>query len=202
MSAVATETRCSCGSIGRTDLRQCPVDFHLWNGDRRLASVGSIVRGSFPLDPSIPADVLENARDRGDVADKLFAAYVLGKLDRIPGSTRRDSYLLFEKLRHWYDRQKFKTVEVQVLLGGEDHGGILDFSFDGYPVDLKCTSKIENSHRMQTALYALLSGVRCGALLHATERISEPRLVPLDAADFDDSEIMLAHWRMVKRRTS
>ncbi len=201
MSAVV-EATCTCGSIGRQDLRQCQEHHHIWRGDRRLASIGSIVYASFPRDPTIPPAVLENARDRGSETDRLFAAYVRGELQAIPAGTRKDSLALFLKLQKWYDRQNFKTVEVQVLLGGEDHGGVLDFIFNGMPIDLKATAKVEHSHRIQTALYSWLIDQRAhGAILHVTERLAEPRLVPLTGEDFTDAEIILAHWRMLQRRT-
>lgn len=202
MSAVAVSA-CSCAiwePALNGQVRQCPEHFHIFRDARRLTSVGRIVGASFPLDPSIPPAVLENARDRGSATDQLFGAYALGTLRTIPAGTRRDAYDLFVKLQRWFDRQNFKKIEVQVLLGGEDHGGVLDFRFDGMPVDLKCTSKVEHSHRMQTALYAKLMGAKAGAILHATERINEARLIPLEHADFDDSEILLAHWRMLRRR--
>lgn len=203
MSAVEATT-CTCVTFDPADTgtRQCPEHFHLWRGAVRLASVGSIVRGSFPLDPSIPPAVLENARERGAQLDRLFAAYCLGTLRVIPAGTRQDAIALFEKARQWFDKQNFKTVEVQVLLGCDDYGGVLDFRFDGVPVDLKGTSKIEHSHRMQVAAYAALDSSITGNVLHVMERIKEARLVELVTEDFDDWFILLEHWRMLKRRTN
>lgn len=203
MSAVV-QASCSCGSIGRSDLRQCPRCFHIWNGDRRLASVGSIVYASFPLDPSIPPDVLENARDRGTEADRLLASYCRSELQRIPAGTRKDSIALFEKARTWIDRQGFRKIEVQVLLGYEDHGGILDFRFDGVPVDLKCTYNVEQAALMQVAGYVCLDGKNGngGHILHVTERFKEPKLVNVLEPEINDWRIILAHWRMVRRRTA
>ncbi len=138
----ATETAvCTCVEFNpaNTEVRQCPEHFHLWKGAKRLASVGSIVRASFPMDPTIPPAVLENARDRGTELDRLFASYCLGTLRCIPKGTREDARDLFYKVQNWYDQQNFRRVEVQVLLGCEDYGGVLDFRFDGIPVDLKGT---------------------------------------------------------------
>lgn len=191
---------CTCGSIGRTDLRQCPDHFYIWNGDVRLTSVGRIAGLSFPLDPSIPTDVLENARDRGSEVDKLFAAYCLGKLRAIPSGTRNDARDLFLKAMKWFDRQRFKKVEVQVLLGVSDYGGVLDFRFDGIPCDLKCTYNVEESAKMQVAGYVDLCGYNGGHILHVTERYAEPRLVNILMEEVDDWRVMLAHWRMLKRR--
>lgn len=208
MSTVTIPPTCQCGSIGRTDLRQCPDHHHIWRGDVRLTSVGRIVAHSFPLDPSIPADKLENARDRGSEVDKLFAAYVLGKLDRIPAGTRKDVFKdeapydgLLQKLMKWYDQQGFLKIESQVLLGGEDHGGVLDLKFNGVPVELKSTYEILDSHRLQVAGYDRLGdSTNMAAILHVTERLKEPRLVPIGASDYRDWDIALSHYRMLKRR--
>lgn len=200
MSAILDRAPCDCASIGKSaELWQCP-HFRIFRGDRRLTSVGRIVSASFPLDPKIPADVLESARERGSEVDALFGAYVLGKLAKIPAGTRNDSRDLFLKAKAWYDRQSFKTVEVQVLLGGDDYGGVLDFRFDGIPLDLKCTYNVEVSARIQVAAYAVLSNQIDGEILHVTERFAEARLVTLNGDDLHDFEISLAHWRMKERR--
>jgi hypothetical protein len=195
-----TESQCTCDSIGRTDLRQCPEHHHIWRGDRRLRSVGSLIKDVFPLDPSIPADRLENARDRGSEVDVLFARWVKGELNGIPPDTRHDSRDLLKKIVAWFNRQNFSTAEVQVLLGGDDHGGVLDFRFDGLPVDLKCTYNVLHTHRLQVAAYATLGGSEAGAILHVTERLKEPKLVPLKTEDYSDWRVLLEHWRMVERR--
>jgi hypothetical protein len=202
VSAVIPAT-CQCGSIGRTDLRQCPEHFHLWRGDVRLTSVGRIIRDCWPKPETMPpADVLENARDRGDQVDKLLAAYVLGKLKAFPVGTRRDAMALFDKVQTWYDKQTFRKVEVQVLLGAQDHGGVLDFRFDGLPVDLKATFQIEQTARMQVAGYADLCGESDGYVLHVTERFKEARLHLVGAEDIHDWRILRDCWRMVARRTA
>lgn len=198
--STATVSTCSCGSIGRSDLRQCPEHFHIWNGDRRLPSIGSIVRQCWPPPKSPPPpDVLENARDRGSEVDKLFAGYVLGTLMTIPAGTRHDARDLFLKLVKWYDRQGFKRVEAQVLLAAEDHGGILDFTFDEVPFELKSTYDVGHEHRMQAAGYSNIAKSN-GNILHVTERYAEPRVVPLTQADYVDWESLLNFWRVVQRR--
>lgn len=199
MAETAVASECVCETITAEPI-QCPTHYRLYRGGRRLASVSSIVRQSFPLDPNIPPDVLENARIRGSELDRLAAVYVRDGRIRIPaGSVREDSKDLFLKFQRWFDAQNFKKVEVQVLLGCEDHGGIVDFRFDGYPVDLKGTSKVEHSHRLQVAGYSLLNGTQ-GAIVHVTERMKEARLVPLVRDDYGDWDTMLNHWRMLRRR--
>lgn len=196
-------TLCTCDSLGRTDLRQCPDHFHLWRADKRLTSVGRIIHASFPMDPTIPAAVLENARERGSEVDALFSKYVIGNLRAIPAGTRQDSLALFEKLQNWYDRQNIGLALSQVLLGDTDHGGIVDLIFDSVPVDLKCTYNVETAHRLQTAAYSDLHGENHSSyVLHVTERFKEPRIVPLEQQDYDDWRTMLAHWRMTQRRTA
>ena len=201
MSAIETAV-CSCDSIGRTDLRQCPIDHHLWLGDRRLTSIGSIIRRFFPMDPSISQDVLDNAADRGKATETLFNQYVMGNLRTIPAGTRQDAVLLFYKLQEWFDKQNIRKVEVQVLLGSEDIGGVLDYRFDGRVVDLKCTSKVEESHRFQVAAYYDLDGNEGEdpAILHVTERNQNAKLHVLSPADRNDWRTMLAGWRMLNRR--
>lgn len=201
MSAVVTErAACECGSIGRTDLWQCE-HFRIFNGGRRLTSVGRIIAASFPLDPSIPSDVLENARDRGQEADQLFADWLRGKLDRMPIGTRKDSEALFRKLVRWFQGQSFSTVAVQVVLGCEDYGGVLDLRLDGAPTDLKATYNIEHTARLQVAAYDDLCGAgQRGQILHVTERYDVPRLVPLTQQDYDDWRLLRDHWRMSTRR--
>lgn len=209
MSAVIAAT-CTCGSVGRTDLRQCPDHFHIWRGDVRLPSVGRVIRDLFPK-ADIPADVLENARERGEQLDRLFADYVRGKLRAIPAGTRMDAVALFEKARKWYDRQRFNSVQVQVLLGGEHHGGICDFCFDGLWVDLKGTYDARPEHYLQVGGYMAIAAenaLECwgeakpGAILHVTERYKEPRLLPVEVKEAQDFTALAAAWRLIQSRVS
>lgn len=201
MSAVLTErAACQCGSIGRKDLWQCE-HFRIFNGGTRLTSVGRIVGASFPIDPSIPKDTLENARDRGSEVDMLFAKWLRGELDAVPVDMRKDARDLFVKVTRWFNQQSFKSVEVQVLLGCEDYGGVVDFRFDGIPYDLKATYDVNQSAIMQVAGYADLCKSGGGYILHVTERYAQAKVVPLVQRDFDDWALLRDHWRMVKRRT-
>lgn len=210
MSTATISATCCCGSIGRTDLRQCAEHFHIWNGDKRLASVGRIIRDCWPAPERMPpADVLENARHRGEQTDDLFSAYVLGRLTCIPAGTRKDVYDpngdgLLQKLMRWFDKQRFTSVQAQVLLGGTDHGGVMDLRLDGMAVDLKSVYDIDAKHIMQVAGYhqidPLATASKGAAILHVTERYKEPRLIPLESRDYDDWLVMLAHWRMLQRR--
>lgn len=204
VATVQAVQACRCEEI-TLDAIQCPEHYRLWKGGRRLVSVGSIIRASFPMDPSIPPDKLENARERGEQVDRLFAAYVMGKLTKIPAGTRCDASDLFLKLRMWFDRQNFSKVEAQVVLGDDDHGGVLDLRLNGTPMELKATYNIESTHRLQLAGYCTLLRdgmvVPRGHILHVTERYEEPRMVPLERQDYEDWDALLACHRMVKRRS-
>ena len=196
---------CTCGVIA-AEVHQCQEHFRLWRHGKRLTSVSRIIGAILPTDWSkIDAAVLENARHRGEQVDRLFSAYVLGNLSEYPVGTRNDAMVLFERLQEWYDRQNFKSVQAQVVLGCEDHGGVMDLRLDGVPVELKATSRIEESHLMQTACYAYLDGGtdwhrKSASILHVTERQAKARLIPLMPEDFRDWKIMLAAWRMIQRR--
>ncbi len=208
MSTTVIPATCTCGGL-IPGLRQCPEHHRIFDGPKRLVSVSRIIKTFIPL-PDIPADVMENARHRGDQCDKLFADYVRGTLRTIPAGTRLDVYDpvekngLLQKLIKWFDKQGFKKVEVQVLLGGEDHGGILDFRFDGMPTDLKATYDVSASHRLQVAGYHQIdpyaTAKKGAAVLHVTERYTEARLIPLEFDDYDDWLRMLETYRMLSRR--
>jgi len=192
-------TPCLCEYV--TDhVTQCPEHFRLWRYGKRLASVSSIVRERFPIDPKIDPVVLENAKLRGSEVDVLFAAYCRGTLDRIPAGTREDAKELFFKVKRWFDAQNFSSVEVQVLLGDVDHGGVLDFSFDGIPYDLKATYAVDHSSRLQVAGYCDLSKSDIGRIIHVTERYASAAVIDLPPADHQDWKSLLAAWRVVQRR--
>ena len=147
-----------------------------------------------------PADILENARDRGSELDKLAAAYVRGELKKIPAGTREDAKELFLKFRAWFGAQNFSKVEAQVVLGGEDYGGVLDFRFDGTPCDLKGTYNIEQTAVMQVSAYTDLCKEEVGGILQVTERLKAPVWRQITEEDMLDWRIMLSHWRMLQRR--
>lgn len=200
MAVAEAVSACLCETVTLATV-QCPEHFKLWRGGRRLTSVRRIIHATFPLDPSIPPDVLENARDRGEQTDRLFAEWLRGKLDCIPADTRDDSKALFDKLVGWFQKQDFAKIQVQVVLGGEDHGGVVDLIIDDMVVDLKCTSKVEHTHRLQVAAYANLMDSTRGQVLHVTSRLKEPKFVPMVSQDYDDWRTLLDCWRMARRRS-
>jgi hypothetical protein len=202
VSVVQVDPECCCGSIGRTDLRQCPEHHHIYRGDVRLTSVGRIVRQFFPISPDIPPEKLENARLRGESVDQLFSAYVIGKLDRIPAGTRVDVCNLLTKLITWFNRQNFKKVESQVLIGDDEVGGVADLIFDDMIVDLKATYDVSDSHKLQVAGYVDVTGHKdVGAVLHVTERFAEPRLFGVFDDEVEDFRMLRNAYRVLQRRS-
>ncbi len=216
MSTVAVPVDCVCGSIGRTDLRQCPEHFHLWNGDRRLTSVSRIV-GLLPQEPcnacgsqsyrdhaaGCPVLVqIENAQARGKQVDSLFSAYVIGKLDRIPAGTRTDARDLFLKLKGWFDKQKFTKVESQVVVGDDEVGAIIDIRVDRCIYELKSVYSLTVAHRLQAAGQLDLDmDADDVKLLHISERFDQPKVVDLTEEDGDDFRTLRAAYRVIQRRT-
>ena len=201
-----SEVLCQCWHVTEETVL-CRKHHRYFRAGVELASVTKIV-GSILLTnwDAIPVGVLENARHRGEVTDALFSAYVIGELDEIPAGTRTDAEALFYKAQNWFDKQNFRDVQSQILLSGKDHAGTLDLRFDGMVVDLKCTSKVEETAKLQVAAYADLEGhgvTRVPAvILHVTERYAEARLVPLVEQDREDWRTALSAWRMVQRRKS
>lgn len=199
MSTVAVAAACVCGSIGRTDLRQCPEHFRIWDGDVRLTSVGRIVRHFFPMDPKIPPDVLENARERGDEVDRLFTEYVDQGFVRVPAGTRRDSKDLLVKLVKWFGDQGFTDVQTKPVLGRDPVGGVCDFIFDGVLYELKSTYNVEATHRLQLGGYMHI-GLMPGRVLHVTERHATPRVIAADDSDVADFRDLLAAYQVLEKR--
>lgn len=217
------QATCSCGSIGRTDIRQCPEHFHIWNGDKQVTSVGKVLR----LWPQKPCNAcgaqsyrdhregcpvfakIENAQDRGKEVDALFSAYVVGKLQRIPAGTRKDVWKteppfdgLLQKLIKWFDKQGFKNAEAQVLVADNEIGGIMDLRLDGLRADLKSVYNIEDKHLLQTAAYAELDHAEDAAVIHVTERFKEPKIIEITPDDFHDWFAVRSLWSVVQRRTA
>lgn len=229
MSTVAAPTPCFHPSLIRgPQAAQCPDCFGLYKGDKRLVSVSRII-GVWPQEPcsschwpiysdhqagcSVKANI-DNARERGRQVDSLFSAYVIGKLDKIPAGTRKDVYDvegngLLQKLMTWFDKQRFADVESQVVVADDECGGVLDLRLDGMIVDLKATSKISPTHAIQVGGYVSLDVFasrkwpKGAAILHVTERLATPKLIPLKmdevAGDFETCRDL---YRVVQRRTA
>lgn len=198
------EPSCTCGVVTE-DVFQCEADHRLWRHGKRLTSVSRIIDSIMPTAwDAIPADKLENARRRGAEVDSIFCDLIVGKITDYPVGTHDDSMRLVDKLVTWFDKQNFKSVQTQVVLGCHDHGGVMDLRLDGMRVDLKATYNVETTAKLQVAGYAALDCAEGelfnAAILHVTERYAEPKLTELAASDYSDWRIMLDCWRMVQRR--
>lgn len=218
MSAVVEASLCSCGSIGRSDLRQCLEHFHIWRGDKRLTSISRVLE-LWPQEPCsscgwpiysahlpncLVKQKIDNANERGKQTDTLLSEYVVGRLQRIPKGTRIDAVALFEKARRWFDRQGFRKVESQVLLADEEVAGRCDLRLDGMIVDLKCVWELRASYAVQIGGYCALDGNPFrdkAAILHVTERFPEAKLIPLKMPEIvEDWKMLRAAWAMIQRR--
>lgn len=210
---------CSCGTIGRLDVRLCAEHHRYWNGDRELASVSKVLRSTWP----IPADfsradpaVLENARERGVLVDHLFSAYVSGRPLYIPRGTRDDptflenSKNLFHKLRTWWDAShKGDSVSAQKILANDEFAGMCDLIIGGGVWDLKTTYDLEVTYPLQVGLYGLLYESMYNRLpdelgiIHVTERYAKPRIIELPVGDtLHDAHSVLQMYRLIQRRTA
>lgn len=205
---------CICGL--QEGLYHCETHHSIWRGTTQLPAVTRIIKACWPQEPCRECEWpmyskhrpscsvkerIQNACERGIEVNALFDRYVLGYLDVIPIHTRLDSQDLFWKLVDWFDAQHFRRVEVQVVLGNADYGGVLDYRFDGIPYELKCTYDVEQTHIMQAAAYEDLSESRESAvILHCTERYREPRVRRIRREDKNDWLQTLEYWRMLQRR--
>jgi hypothetical protein len=207
MSAIE-EAVCTCNDVIE-GIRLTTCHHRYFDGKKRLESVSSVLRSTWPIPPDFskadPA-VIENARERGVVTDSLFSAYVVGKLDRIPAGTRKDSVDLFMKAKRWWDQGPHANVESQKILHDEEIAGTCDVTFDGFIFDVKCTHNLEATYPLQVAGYADLhekmTGLECQGIgiLHLSERFPEARWVPLNLEDCRrDWRTLRSMWSMVQR---
>ena len=182
MSATVQET-CECGTIGaQAEIRQCS-HFHYFYGDRRLASVGSVIRELVPTDYSMvdPA-VLENALNRGKFVDKYLGMYVRGETFTITDARpiEYDNYL--DRVIDWWNRVNIGVIETQRLAYSLDDGicGAMDFRVIDGVMDMKCVSSLQPSYALQLGAYAEYECVDKAFILHVTK--NRIQLVPYDAA--------------------
>lgn len=205
---------CGCASIGEdpNSVRFCAECHRYWRGDKKLASVSSVIRSTWPLKPDFsradPA-VIENARDRGVVVDQLFSAYVNGALDRIPRGTRQDAVELFFKVRRWWDSRKHENARAQVILADSEIAGTCDVLTDDCIYDLKATHDVEPVYPIQLAAYAELHfatfqrPAKSLGIIHVTKRYAEPKILKIDLASaMQDWMTLREMYRMVQRRTA
>lgn len=215
MSAVA-ESVCVCSSVGADPsvVRLAECHHRYFRGDRELTSVSRVLKSTWPIPPDFskadPA-VLDNARERGIAVDRLFSAYVEGKLDRIPAGTRTDAKDLFMKLMEFWNARPDaeKPARAQVLLADHEIAGTCDIlTANGTIWDIKASYNIEAIYQLQLGAYADLYDRTYGVLpklgiIHVTARLARPQLIPLDAREcLDDWRKVREMWGVVRRRTA
>ena len=200
---------CTCGSIGAApEVRRCDEHHRYFAGDRELTSVSKIIRSVWPVKKDFeaaPADVLENARDRGVCVDTLLTQWVNGKLDTIKaGSTREDAVPLFEQAREWIDAQNPSSVAAQVMLNDKRVAGTCDLILDGFIWDVKTVYNLDPSYEVQLGMYAKLNSYVTGiGILHLNKRFKEPKAIvlDLDRCRRDACLIYDAYFTMMERIT-
>lgn len=204
--------QCNCSLWLPEDntVRFCSSHHSYRRGAKKLVSVTSVIRFMWPLKPDFskaPPEVVENARDRGNVTDYLFSSYVNGTLDRIPRGTRQDAVELFFKVRRWFDSRKHENAKAQVILADQDIAGTCDLLTDDYIYDLKATHDVEPVYPIQLAAYAQLhfatfqKPVKGIGIIHVTKRFAEPRIIKLDlTSTLQDWVTLREMWNLVCRR--
>lgn len=195
MSAVAT---CQCSTIGAPEeLRHCAICRHYFYGDRQLIGVGRVTSAIMPVDYSgINPAVLENARLRGQFVDEKFCQWLDTGTVTIDAGVQADWLDRLERLVTWWERSGLTCIQTQKVLMDDtkQYVGICDFvvTRNGLPaiLDLKNTSKVEPTHRLQLGAYCEFDRCDAAGILHVTK--DNVRLVELAAYQCRED------WRTVK----
>lgn len=218
MSATAVDAACVCGSL-LPDPVQCPIHFGIYRNGKRLTSVGRIV-ALYPQEPcsrchwpiysdhqqgcSVKANI-DNANRRGKLVEALLTQYVKGETPMIPAGEYESGFIdkataLFHKAADWFDKQNFRKIECQAVVGDDDTCGVIDFRCDEQIIDLKCTYDISETHFLQVGGYCVLAPPDAAALLHVTERYKAVRFSAVLQPDMDDFRALRDAYRMLERR--
>lgn len=213
---------CVCQTIGAPlVVRFCEEHHSYWRGDKRLASVSSVIREVWPVKPSwdgVDEAVIANARERGVECDQLFSGWINGTLKEIPVGTREDAMERFWALKDWWTAgpaiNRIRCVSAQEILADDEIAGTADLVIgDDVEIwDVKNTAQIESTYSFQIAAYCDLYerqwGVRPkrAGVLHVTKPKDKP--VKVKAVAFN-LETALSEWRlmrefysMVRRKTA
>jgi hypothetical protein len=204
---------CSCGSIGREDLRLCADHHRYWRGDKELVSVTKIIKSMWPIKPgfsSAPPDVLEHARERGIRVDRYFSEYLAQGSVRIRAGEWEEVETLIKSLTNWWSEEFHRgpgDTQSQVLLADDSIAGTADVVCCGCIIDLKTTYDIEPFYALQVGAYADLFEATYGCeaevigIVHATKRFRQPNYIDLDIDEcVKDWRILRDAWFMVQRR--
>lgn len=207
---------CTCQTVGAPlVVRFCEEHHSYWRGDKRLASVSSVIREVWPVKPSwdgVDEAVIANARERGVECDQLFSGWINGTLKEIPVGTREDARERFDALRNWW---KARPAMAQEIVADDEIAGTVDLIIVGGGAeiwDIKNTAQIESTYSFQIAaycdLYERMYGDRPkkGGVIHVTKPKDKP--VKVKAVPFN-LETALSEWRlmrefysMVRRKTA
>ncbi len=178
-------------------VRLCSEHHRYFRGAAELASVSKVLKPYRPDFSAIPPHVLENARIRGILVDRLFSDYIEGWLDELP-VTREDAAELFLRLKNWWDG-KHTVARSQVILADEEIAGTCDvLADDEYIYDLKTISKIAPLYHIQLGAYAQLyyatfnRPVKKLAIIHISKDLRKPKIIPVDMAE------ALQKWQTVR----
>jgi len=199
---------CPCWEAPVPEIRFCP-EHHLYMvGDRKLTSVSTIIKSTWPIKPDFtnadPA-VLEHARVRGIRVDSYFQQYLAGEC-RLAANEWTDVAHRLDMLIEWWESQRIEgAIATQVMLHAGDIAGTPDLIVgNGSIYDLKCTSRLEPIYAMQVGGYADLYEQMIGeapeelGLIHVTKR--DVRFVPVDKNDVNEWRQLRDMWRLVQRR--
>lgn len=200
---------CSCEIITAT-VNFCEHCHRYWLGGRELTSVTKVIKDVLPpAYDGVAQDTLEKARERGIVVDALITAYIRGEASaNFPQVQFREvleeAPPLFEKFRVWFEAQKFKKAEAQVIVHDDEIAGTLDLYLDGVVHDVKCTYNVMPSHHIQVAGYWQLgdSGIMragYGRVIHLTKRHNVARIMDVSPQSFEDWRTVRNFWSLKRR---
>jgi len=168
-------------------LRFDPIEHKYWWGiDGTEIQIPSVSRLLQPLrEPfSAPDHVVEKARRRGERVHLMTHQYDTGQYVAtlaIEPDIYDDCMRMFDAYVKWVKGREVTESELAVCYDGSTwhnykeggqplYAGTLDKVINGRVVDIKCTSKIEDTHGLQAYMYHI-------AYTPTTERLIAPPLV-------------------------
>lgn len=213
MGEGATGVTCDHATIGADPsiVRFYECCHSYYRGDRRLTSVTSVLKSTWPEKPDFsaaPDGVIESARERGTEVDALFSAWLAGTLDAIPAGTREDSKDLLLKLIPWWQETDYREARAQIVLADDEIAGTADIVTESAVFDLKTTYNLEPTYRLQVGGYCHLYEAEYGELpetcgiIHLTKRFPEPKCIVYDPVTVvSEFRVVLTMWRLTQRLT-
>jgi hypothetical protein len=209
MTTVA-QSACLCDTIGAPpEIRLCVEHHRYWLGDKKLESVSSVIRDTWPLKKSFEAAdpaVLEHARERGIRVDRYASEYVKTGRLRIMAGEWEEVVNLTRKFSMWGCDYVGHVVPQAILHDGEI-AGTCDFLGEfGHIYDLKTVYNLDPTYKLQMGAYADLYERMLGepasgiTLLHLTARFDTVREIPLTVDDCKrEWRIVREMWELTRR---